>query len=77
MLFRYRTGRQRHRGPSSPAFFNSPITLGYDGFPSTLITRVGGDLATASFLQEPVGGSRIRLADSRKSIVAPAESIAR
>jgi site-specific DNA recombinase len=35
-------GRQRHRLPSSPLFFNSVITFGYDGLPCTLITRGRG-----------------------------------
>src|ERR1043165_10188568 len=34
--------RQRQRRLRSPAFFNSAMALGYDGFPSTLITRGRG-----------------------------------
>src|SRR4051794_37045739 len=72
----HRTTRQRR--PSSPLCFSSEITFGYDGFPSTLITLgLGWPGEHNAFRKKRLAASASRLADRRKSIVAPVESTAR
>src|SRR5688572_3411931 len=61
-----------------PVCFNSAMTLGYDGFPSTLITLGRGWAGERkAFKKNRFAAAASRFADSRKSIVAPVESTAR
>jgi hypothetical protein len=70
-------GRHRQRRLSSPVRFNSETAVGYDGFPSTLITFGRGWLGELNaFWKKRLAATASRVALRRKSMVAPVESTA-
>src|ERR1022692_3802924 len=77
MLFKYCTGRCRQRLRSVPSFLLSGIAELYIGARSVLITRGWGwDRSLSALRNRRLAASASRNADSRKSMVAPLESMA-
>jgi hypothetical protein len=78
MLFRYCTGLHRHRWPSSRLTLSSAMTLGYEGFPSTLITRGRGCPGVRkAFRKNCLAAMASRFGERKKSMLFPSESTVR